>query len=242
MRGYHHSTEHFGTVDGPGIRYVLFLSGCRLRCGFCHNPDTWRRGDKSMTVTEVMEDMARNRQYYEASNGGITVSGGEPLLQADFVTELFQACRKQGVHTLLDTSGYASRHKIEKVLPTVDAISYSIKAVDPGKHQRLTGACNARIITNLAYVAARCPTVIRYVLIPGVTDEDQDLALLAELVHSLPGEVPVEILGYHTLGQKKWRQLGIEYPLLGIEAAREEDLRKAQDQLKRRGVILPCEN
>lgn len=231
MRGHIHSCETFGTVDGPGIRYVLFLSGCPLRCAFCHNPDTWAAGDKTVAVQEVLADIARYRRFYTASGGGVTVSGGEPLLQPHFVAQLLAGCRSAGLHTMIDTAGFYPRQNLEMVLPYTDMAAFSIKAVDPVKHERLTGAGNAGIIANLRYVAARKPTVLRYVVIPGVNDTAADIDALAGLVKAAPGNMPVELLAYHTLGRRKWETLGFKYQLDEVRQAEGADLDKARLRL-----------
>ena len=242
MKGTYHSIETFGTVDGPGIRYVLFLSGCQLRCSFCHNPDTWEQGSQVITVDEVLADVQRYRNFYDKSGGGITVSGGEPLLQAEFVAELFRNCQEQGIHTLLDTSGCAQLESLRLVLPYTDQIQFSIKAVDPVLHKQLTAMGNKAIFTNLHYVAEqKIPLVIRYVVIPEVNDSSADLQQLADLVNSLLGKASVELLGYHILGLEKWRQLGWYYRLEHIRAATEQDLERAKTILNQQGIqTLVC--
>lgn len=242
MKGYYHSIETFGTVDGPGIRYVLFLSGCQLRCSFCHNPDTWEQGSQLITVAEVLADVERYRNFYDKSGGGITVSGGEPLLQAEFVAELFRNCQERGIHTLLDTSGCAQLENLQLVLSYTDQIQFSIKAVDVVKHQQLTAMGNEEILVNLRYVAEqKIFLVIRYVVIPEVNDSMADLQKLADLVNNLLGKASVELLGYHTMGLEKWRQLGWKYRLEHIHAATEQDLAIAKIILNQHGVqTLVC--
>ncbi|MDF2570020.1 MAG: pyruvate formate-lyase activating enzyme [Sporomusa sp.] len=234
--GYYHSIETFGTVDGQGIRYVLFLAGCSLGCKFCHNPDTWVRGEKTITIEAVMADIKKYRRYYEASGGGITISGGEPLLQPDFVAEVFKQCREKKVHTTLDTAGNCPEESLDRVLPYTDAVLFSIKAVDPVKHRWLTGADNSRILDNLKKVSAVLPVVLRYVVIPGITNGREDIDALAEMIKSLPGQVAVELLPYHTFGRKKWAQLGKTYLLEGVPDATPQDMAKVQTSLKERDI------
>lgn len=236
MRGYYHSKETFGTVDGKGIRYVLFLSGCSLHCAFCHNPDTWQRGGKTITVEEVMADLLKYRRYYDASGGGITVSGGEPLLQPEFVGALFQECRKQGIHTTLDTAGFCPPDNFEQVLPYTDEVLFCLKVMDEKKHRLLTGADNRCIQSNLGLAAAQVPTVIRYVVIPGINDELTDIQQLAALIVSLPQIVSVELLGYHTMGKKKWEKLGIPYPLASIPPANQKHLATVYQWLEKKQI------
>lgn len=236
QQGYYHSVETFGTVDGRGIRYVLFLAGCSLGCKFCHNPDTWVRGDKTINVEQIMADIKKYRRYYEASGGGITISGGEPLLQPEFVTEVFKLCQEKKVHTTIDTSGNCPEDNLKMVLAYTDAVQFSIKAVDPQKHKWLTGSDNARILANLKVAAEKLPVAVRYVVIPGVTNGKEDIDALAALVESLPGEAAIELLPYHTFGRKKWAQLGRTYLLDGIPDATPQDITRVQTLLKEHGV------
>lgn len=234
--GYYHSIETFGTVDGRGIRYVLFLGGCSLGCKFCHNPDTWVRGDKTITVEAVMADIKKYRRYYEASGGGITLSGGEPLMQPDFVAAVFKRCREQKVHTTLDTAGNYPAGHLDKVLPYTDAVLFSIKAVDPVKHHWLTGADNTRILANLKKVSAVMPVTVRYVVIPGVTNSREDIHALAGLIKTLPGHAVVELLPYHTFGRRKWAELGRTYLLEGVPDATPQDVARVQALLKEQDI------
>ncbi|WP_371372336.1 pyruvate formate-lyase-activating protein [Sporomusa aerivorans] len=230
--GYYHSVETFGTVDGRGIRYVLFLAGCSLGCKFCHNPDTWVRGEKTITAEQIMADIKKYRRYYEASGGGITLSGGEPLLQPEFVRSVFSSCREAGIHTTLDTAGNVPEANLTGALAHTDAVLFSVKAVDPEKHRWLTGADNRRILANLNKAAMSVPVIVRYVIIPGITNDREDMKALAELVATLPGKVSVELLPYHTFGRKKWAQLGRAYLLDGVPDAGPQDMVRAQTFLE----------
>lgn len=234
--GICHSCEPCGAVDGQGIRYVLFLAGCALRCKFCHNPDTWQPTGRPVTVDAVLSDLARYEAFYRFSGGGVTVSGGEPLLQADFIAALFRACRKQGIHTTLDTAGFAAPAKLAQVLPYTDAVLFSIKTAIPDKHVWLTGRSPGPILENLRVATARVPVTVRYVVIPGLTDTAADLAALAALLHGLPRLVAVELLPYHTLGRAKWEGLGRRYPLDGIAGARREHMLAVQAALTAQGI------
>ncbi|SMC35696.1 pyruvate formate-lyase-activating protein [Sporomusa malonica] len=234
--GYYHSVETFGTVDGRGIRYVLFLAGCSLGCKFCHNPDTWVRGEKTISVEAVMADIRKYRRYYEASGGGITISGGEALLQPDFVAEVFRQCREKKVHTTLDTAGNCPEESLDRVLPYTDAVLFSIKAVDPVKHRWLTGSDNSKILANLKKVSEVLPVALRYVVIPGITNGRDDIDALAAMIKSLPGQVAVELLPYHTFGRKKWAQLGKAYLLEGVPDATPQDIAKVQALLKEHDI------
>lgn len=238
MKGYYHSIEPFGTVDGPGIRYVLFLAGCALSCDFCHNPDTWERGNKTITVEEVLADLEKYRSFYDASGGGITVSGGEPLLQPEFVAALFQACTERGIHTTLDTAGYCPAANVAQVLPYTKLVLFGLKAVDPLVHERLTRVQPTEIISNLRSVCASVPVVVRYVVIPGVNNRRTDWEALKLLVQSLPGKVTVDLLPYHLQGKIKWECLGKEYPLPDIAAADAKDVAEGKQILTAGGILL----
>lgn len=237
MKAYYHSIETFGAVDGPGIRYVLFLTGCNLGCAFCHNPDTWTQGKKTITVAEVLEDIAQYRSFYEAP-GGITVSGGEPLLQAGFVAELFKACKAEGIHTVLDTSGYASRQSVEIVLPYADQVLFCLKAVSPKVHRQLTVGDNDAIIANLQHIVAATTVTVRYVIIPGINDSQSELMALAGLLHALTTSVKVELLPYHTLGRHKWESLGLPYRLPAVPDAKPDDMNRAKQILEDAGIAV----
>lgn len=236
MKAYYHSIETFGTVDGQGIRYVLFLAGCSLGCVFCHNPDTWSYGEKVITIPEILADYHKYRSFYDASGGGITVSGGEPLLQADFVAELFKACRELGIHTTLDTAGYCTQQQVFKVIPYTDAVLFSLKATTAEQYQFLTVTDNAVILANLRHFAAHIPITLRYVLIPGINDSISDLVQLAGLIKTLPSLVPVELLAYHTLGREKWLKLGLEYRLEEVPDATGAQIAQAKRQLEAQGI------
>lgn len=238
MTGYYHSKETFGTVDGKGIRYVLFLAGCSLGCAFCHNPDSWVRGDKKITVEEVMVDLEQYRSFYESSGGGITVSGGEPLLQPEFVAELFKACHEAKIHTTVDTAGFYQQEVLDAVLKYTDHVLFSLKAVDAEVHQYLTKADNAQILKNLAYIAARKPISLRYVVVPGINDTEKEISALAALLKKIGGEVKVELLGYHTMGVYKWQELGMDYKLADVKPASKADVQRVRVQLENAGIAM----
>lgn len=225
---YYHSIETFGTVDGPGIRYVLFLSGCDVGCIFCHNPDTWYRGDKVISVDEVLQELEKYRPFYEKSGGGLTVSGGEPLRQAEFVANLFAKAQAKGFTTVLDTSGYSNRETLDKVLPFTDIVQISLKAVTPNLHKKLTRVANNIILDNIGYIASKVKVILRYVVIPGITDTKVELKAFADFLRKLPTTVKLEFLPYHTLGKEKWDKLGLEYKLDDVKDATEEDVNKVK--------------
>lgn len=236
MKGRVHSVETYGTVDGPGIRYILFMQGCLLRCQFCHNPDTWKMGDgKMMTVEEIIADIKEYLPFFQASNGGVTVSGGEPLIQTKFLVELFKELKKLDIHTAIDTSaGCFSRspsfmESLDELLSLTDLVLLDLKQIDTVKHKRLTGKPNEHILDFAQYLAKKeIPVWIRHVLIPGLTEIDDDLQRLAEFIHTLPNVEKVEVLPYHELGVYKYDALGLEYPLKGVKPPTEDRVKNAE--------------
>ncbi len=236
MRAYYHSRETFGTVDGKGIRYVLFLAGCSLSCAFCHNPDTWNRGVNTITSEEILSDISKYRRYYEASGGGITISGGEPLLQPEFTAELFRKCKEDGIHTTLDTAGFCPQSSIEQVLPYTDEILFCIKVMDGEKHRQLTAKDNQQILKNFRLAATRVPVIVRYVVIPGINNQPEDIQQLAEFLSALSHPVSVELLAYHTMGLKKWEALGLSYRLADVAPATPMHLDAVREMLKQKQI------
>ena len=236
MKAYYHSINTFGAVDGPGIRYVLFLAGCELACNICHNPDTWVKTGQTITIEEIMTEMERYRTFYEKSGGGITVSGGEPLLQSEFVAALFEQCEMNGINTALDTGGFAPQSALEKILPNTDLVLFSLKAADNKVHRDLTGKDNNQIIENLFYAASKCPLALRYVVIPGINDSEADLAKLAAIIKKLPSTVQLDLLPYHTMGKVKWQELKIPYKLDHVPDATKADIQRVKDFFARSGL------
>lgn len=239
MIGYIHSIETMGTVDNGGIRFVLFLQGCALRCSFCHNPDTWLAKGKPVTVGEIIEQLKEYQTFFELSGGGLTVSGGEPLLQSGFVRELFIEAGKLGVHRALDTAGYCHRGNLQEVLPYTDLALFSIKAVDPEKHRQLTNRENEDIIRNLRLTAdSPVQLVVCYVLIPGVNDSPEDARELAGLIRALRGDVPVDVLAYSKLGTIKWEEMGLCDPLAEVPPATPKQVDRFRSELIRLDIHL----
>lgn len=239
IRGLIHSVESFGSVDGPGVRYILFLKGCHMRCKYCHNPDTWdMTGGESMTASEAFEKAYKYRAYWK-DKGGITVSGGEALLQIDFVIELFKIAKQNGVNTVLDTSGNSFTRKepffskFNELMKYTDLFLVDIKEIDDKKHRELTGWTNANILDMVKHLSDEGkPMWIRNVLVPGITDAEEDLRGLGEFVKTLKTVKRLEVLPYHTLGIFKWEQLGKEYPLSGVRPPSEEEIEKANEILE----------
>ncbi|MCC3358466.1 pyruvate formate-lyase-activating protein [Bacillus sp. REN16] len=236
MNGRIHSIETCGTVDGPGLRYVIFTQGCLLRCQFCHNPDTWKLNKgKEMSVSEIIDDIKTYLPFFQASGGGVTVSGGEPLLQLEFLIELFKECKKLGIHTTIDSSGGCftrSPHfmdRLEELLTLTDLILLDIKEIDPVNHKELTGLSNEHILDFAQYLSdKKVPVWIRHVLVPTISDNDEDLTKLSEFIKTLKNVEKIEILPYHKLGIYKWESLGLEYKLKDVEPPTEERVKNAE--------------
>ena len=235
ITGKVHSLETFGLVDGPGVRCVVFLQGCRMRCQYCHNPDTWKlEGGTEWTAEDLFRKLYRYKNYWR-NNGGITISGGEALLQMEFVTEVFRLAKDKGVHTALDTSGnpfcmepdYLER--FDRLMEVTDLFILDIKEMDEEKHRKLTGWTNANILSLARYLSDHGKEMwIRHVLVPGLTDGESELQQLAELLQSLPTVSRTEILPYHTLGIFKWENLGIPYPLPDAIPPTKEEIARAE--------------
>lgn len=235
MDGRIHSIETSGMVDGPGIRYVIFTQGCLLRCQFCHNPDTWDRATgQTMSVESLMEDIKKYLPYMKRSGGGVTVSGGEPLLQLDFLLALFKECKKLGIHTTIDSSGgcYSTASHFQttfkELLGYTDLVLVDIKQMDDEKHRKLTGVSNKHILQFARQLSdENIPIWVRHVLVPGRYTE-KDLTDLSSFIATLSNVEKTEILPYHKMGVYKWKELGLEYPLEGVETPPEEEVNKAK--------------
>ena len=220
MKGYVHSTESFGSVDGPGVRFLIFLQGCAMRCRYCHNADTWRVGvGTEMTAGELLDRAERYRSYW-GTEGGITVSGGEPLLQIEFLTELFREAKRRGIHTCVDTAGQPfSREEpffswFRELLRYTDLLLVDIKHIDCAAHQKLAGHKNDNILDMLRFLSdEQKPVWIRHVLVPGVTDDDRMLHRLRAFIDTLQNVQKIEVLPYHAMGAYKWKELGLAYTL-----------------------------
>lgn len=238
QKGRVHSLETFGLVDGPGVRCVIFLQGCAMRCQYCHNPETWDVScGQEYTPQEIFQKVYRYRSYWK-DNGGITISGGEPLLQMDFVTEVFRLAKEKGVHTTLDTSGNPFRQQenflaeFEKLMAVTDLVMLDIKEMDSEKHRELTGHGNENILAMAQWLSDHAkPMWIRHVLVPGLTDEPDSLLALRKKMAQWSNVEKVEVLPYHTLGLFKWEKLGLPYPLDGVEPPTEEEVKRAEKLL-----------
>lgn len=230
-----HSLETFGTVDGPGIRFVLFLQGCAMQCLYCHNPDTWdAHAGRMMTVEEVLLEIEPYVDYYRRSGGGVTVTGGEPCLQAAFVTELFTLIKRRwNLHTALDTSGFCNPEWVEDLLAVTDLVLLDLKSMDAERHLALTAQSNDRALAMAETCSERGVSMwIRHVLVPGWTDDEADLRALGKFVETLGHVEKVEVLPYHQMGVSKWAQLGKKYPLDGVEPPSADALERAYALIK----------
>ncbi len=234
--GYIHSIETFGTVDGPGVRFVVFFQGCPMRCQYCHNPDTWDiRDGKEKTVDEILEMFERNRSFYRT--GGITATGGEPMVQMDFLVELFTKAKEKDIHTCLDTSGIMfvedrdsdTFKKIEKLMAVTDLVMLDIKHIEDVAHKELTGQSNKKILAFARYMdEIGKPVWIRHVVVSGITYKEEALKKLGEFIRTLSNVEKLEVLPYHTLGENKYEKLGLEYPLKGVPQLTKEEAKEAE--------------
>lgn len=226
-----HSIESFGTVDGPGIRFVLFLQGCHLQCKYCHNRDTWdMKGGEYKTLDDIFEKIKRYKNYMMLSGGGVTATGGEPLLQVKFLIELFKKLKQEGIHTCIDTSGIvAITDDIKEVLKYTDLVLLDIKHIDDEKCKKLAGVSNKRELEFARYLSDNNIKIwIRQVLVPGYTDDEQDLLKLKKFIKSLKTVENVQILPYHNMGKYKWEKLGAKYELEDVRPANQDDVDRAK--------------
>ncbi len=230
MKGFVHSIESCGTVDGPGIRYVIFLQGCPMRCQYCHNPDTWEYGKgERMTVEEVLKGFYSNLPFYR--NGGVTVTGGEPMMQMDFVIELFRDLKKHGIHTCIDSSGIMFNpdiphfiKQLDELLTMTDLIMLDIKHIDDQKHKTLTGHSNKQILAFAAYLDKKqIPVWIRHVIVPGITFYKEYLEDLGTFIATLSNVQALDVLPYHSMGKAKYENMGMKYPLPDTPEPSKED-------------------
>ena len=235
MNGFVHSTESFGTVDGPGVRFVIFLQGCPMRCQYCHNPDTWKMNTGSVrSAQSLIQEYERNKAFY--SKGGITVTGGEALMQIDFLLELFTLARQKKIHTCLDTSGVTYRpgqssynEKLDALMEVTDLVMLDIKHIDPEGHKVLTGHDNGNILAFAKYLEEKqIPVWIRHVLVPGITDDAALLTRLGTFLGTLSNVKALDVLPYHILGVTKYDQLGMAYPLKDVPPATKEQAANAK--------------
>lgn len=237
-QGFIHSVETCGTVDGPGIRFVIFTAGCPLRCLYCSNPDCrYMENGKKVSVDELVEEVQKYTAYMDASGGGVTVSGGEPLYQPHFVAEIFKRCQALGIHTALDTSGYCDLQVAKPVIEQADLVLLDIKSFDPETYMKVTGVAlepTLRIAQYLSDIGK--PAWIRFVLVPGLTDAPANVAGLANFIAALGNVEKVEVLPFHKMGEYKWEQLGYEYQLKDIQPPTTEQVQAVQNIFRNRGL------
>lgn len=257
--GLVHSFESFGSVDGPGIRFIVFLKGCAMRCAYCHNPDTWHRDGAERWTADGILDRAERFRAYWGKKGGITVSGGEPLLQADFVTELFEKARQRGISTCLDTSAQPYRPMqatdsadkelvaeqqgraadYDRLFRATDTVLLDIKHIDDDVHRRLTGHSNRNILACARRLdELGVPVWIRHVLVPGITDDDDSLYRLSAFLRTLKNIRRIDVLPYHTMGRYKWQQLGLDYPLADTPVPSAEQVEHARKILNYLSIMV----
>lgn len=233
MEGRIHSFESLGAVDGPGVRFVVFMQGCSLKCKYCQNRDTWNlKGGTTYSSDEIVEKILRYKNYI-MPNGGVTISGGEPLLQAKFLIELFTKLRQYNIHTCIDTAGSVIlTDEIKELIDLTDLFLLDIKCINDEKAINLTGVSNKKELEFANYLSSiNKPMWIRQVLVPGYTDDEQDLVKLKEFISTLKSVEKVEILPYHDLGKFKWEQLGEIYPLEKVRTANNDDVKRAKEIL-----------
>lgn len=234
MEGRIHSFESLGAVYGPGVRFVVFTQGCSLKCKYCQNRDTWNlKGGSTYSSDEIVEKILRYKNYI-MPNGGVTISGGEPLLQPQFLTQLFTKLKQYNIHTCIDTSGsVALTDEIKKLIDLTDLFLLDIKCINDEKAIDLTGVSNKKELEFANYLSnINKPIWIRQVLVPGYTDDEQDLIKLRDFISTLKSVEKVEILPYHDLGKFKWEQLGEIYPLENVRTANNDDVARAKKILK----------
>lgn len=246
-KGYVHSVEVGSFVDGPGIRYVLFLSGCPLRCKYCHNPDAWRCRGEPRDADAVVADIAKTADFLRSGEGGVTISGGEPLAQAAFVAEVLKGCKRLGLHTALDTSGYLGDRVTAEMLANIDLVLLDIKSWTPETYRDVTGVDVAPTLDLAKRLSEACkPMWVRFVLVPGLTDAPENVEGLATFVATLRSVERVEVVPFHQMGRHKWEELGIPYALGETEPPTPQQVQRVKDVFERHGLpvddgrFAPC--
>lgn len=241
VRGWVHSVETGGSVDGPGLRYVLFLAGCPLRCLYCHNPDTRHMHDGTPTPSdEVVADIATYADFLKRAHGGVTISGGEPLVQPEFCAAVFRGAKALGLHTALDTSGFLGSHADDHLLADVDLVLLDIKAFKESTYRRVTGAPLRPTLEFAERLSLlNKPIWLRFVLVPGLTDDLAEIGGLADFAAGLGVVERVDVLPFHKMGEFKWRELGLPYQLADTEPPSDELVRRVRDTFRDHGLHVP---
>nr|WP_027870695.1 pyruvate formate-lyase-activating protein [[Eubacterium] cellulosolvens] len=239
IKGAIHSIETFGSVDGPGVRFVIFVRGCKMRCRYCHNADTWKMQTDNMKTADELLDQAERYKAYWGAEGGITVSGGEPLLQIDFLLELFKKAKERGIKTCIDTAGQPFTReepffsKFKELMQYTDLLLVDIKHIDPEEHMKLTAQPNENIHDMFRYLSEiDKPIWIRHVLVPGITDDDRWLRETRKFIETLHNVQRIEVLPYHSLGEFKWEELGVPYTLGGVNPPDADRVKNATEILR----------
>lgn len=239
-----HSLESLGTVDGPGIRFVVFMQGCVLRCQFCHNPDTWdaNKGTE-YTPGQLMEEIIKYKSYINSSGGGVTFTGGEPLLQADFILEVCKKCKEEGVSVAIDTSGFIMNDVVEEILSYADLVLLDIKNYDPEVYKTVTGVSLSPTLRFLDYLKEKkLETWVRYVLVPGLTDNLESIRELSDYLDQYPNIAKIELLGFHKMGEYKWKELDLDYKLYDTKEPTKELMQTVKEILEKNGKIVSTSN
>ncbi|NLO10511.1 MAG: pyruvate formate lyase-activating protein [Clostridiales bacterium] len=235
-----HSLESFGTVDGPGIRFVVFMQGCPLRCQFCHNPDTWdvRKGTE-YTPDELMEEILKYKAYMDYSGGGVTFTGGEPLLQADFILEVSKMCKSKGISVTIDTSGFIFNDTIKELLDYADLVLLDIKNYDPLVYKTVTGVHLSPTLKFLDFLKeANISTWVRYVVVPQLTDNIDSIRKLSDYLDGYPNVEKIELLAFHKMGEYKWKELGLDYKLTDTKEPSKELMEEVIEILSTNGKVV----
>ncbi|MBH1940539.1 pyruvate formate lyase-activating protein [Mobilitalea sibirica] len=240
IMGRIHSLESFGTVDGPGIRFVVFMQGCPLRCQFCHNPDTWDVNKGSQYSPEqLVQEIMKYKSYMDFSGGGVTFTGGEPLLQAEFILEASKLCKKIGISTAVDTSGFIWNDTVKEVLEYTDLVLLDIKNYDPVVYKTVTGVSLAPTLKMLKYLKEKnVNTWVRYVVVPGLTDNLDNVRELSKHLDDYPNVSKIELLGFHKMGEYKWKELGLEYKLADTKEPDKELMQEVKEILETNGKVV----
>lgn len=242
MKGKIHSIETCGAVDGPGLRYIVFTQGCPLRCKYCHNPDTWKPSDgKETTTEELIEDIVKYKSFMNASHGGVTVSGGEPFMQPEFLKDLLMKCKAEGLHTAVDSSGYVNIEVADPILDYTDLVLLDIKSYNKDVFKTLTGVTLDRTLALAKHLEERgIPIWLRYVYVPNLTDNPDDIEALAKFLSTLTNLQRIDILPFHKMGEYKWEQLGYEYTLTDTKEPSVDETNAAADIFKKYNLPVIC--
>ena len=240
VNGYIHSVETLGTVDGPGVRYVIFTQGCPMRCLYCHNPDTFRmKQGRQVSSNDLLADIRKSANFLRRARGGVTISGGEPLFQTKFVTALLRGCKAMKLHTVIDTTGFPGNRTPDSLLADVDLVLLDIKSFDPITHSRVTGV---EVQPTLDFArrlsALGKPMWIRFVLVPGLTDAPENIEGMADFIATLDTVERVEVLPFHKMGEFKWQEMRMPYQLAATESPSAESLERVRHAFSSRGVTV----